>query len=102
MNIDIIEALTKVTSSIKGWVDNHKVERVDGKGLSTNDYTNSDKNKLSKIDDMPNDLVILDGKLYLAQDGVIIDNSAVTLPSGGGGGGSGGSVTLKNNYCGIR
>lgn len=95
--MDIMDALKQVTSSIKNWADDDKVQKVSGKGLSTNDYTNSDKNKLSKIDEMPNDLVILDGKLYLAQNGVIIDDSAVTLPSGGGGSGSSGSVALKNN-----
>ena len=94
--MEIMKAFERVTSAIKSWVDENKVTKIDGKGLSTNDYTDADKNKLDNIDGIPNDLVILDNKLYLAQDGVIIDDSAVTLPSGGGGSSSG-SVTLTNN-----
>lgn len=96
MDIDIMSALKKVTSSIKEWVDSNKVQKIDGKGLSTNDYTDVDKNKLDSINRIPNDLVVLDNKLYLAQNGVIMDDSAVSLPSGGGGSSSG-SVTLTNN-----
>lgn len=100
--MEILEALKQVTTSIKEWADDNKVAKVSGKGLSTNDYTTADKKKVSS---MPNDLVVFDGKLYLAQDGVPITDSAVTLPSGGGGGGSGGGgggggssaiITLKN------
>lgn len=91
--MEVLEALKQVTTSIKKWTDNTKVEKVSGKGLSTNDYTTADKNKVAG---MPNDLVIIDGKLYLAQDGVALDNSAVTLPSGGSGGGSSATITLKN------
>ena len=94
--MNVLDALRQVTTSIKSWVDDNKVQKISGKGLSTNDYTNEDKNKVNQIDNMPNDLVVLDGKLYLAQDGVIMDDSAVTLPSGGGGASSG-SVTLTNN-----
>lgn len=94
VKIDIMTALQKVTSSIKEWADDHKVEKVSGKGLSTNDYTTAEKNKVAEI---PNDLVILNGKLYLAQNGTTIDDSAVTLPAGGGsGGGSSATITLNN------
>lgn len=93
MDIDIFEALKRVTTSIKTWVDENKVEKVSGKGLSTNDYTTADKNKVSN---MANDLVVLDGKLYLAKDGVPLEDTAVTLPSGGTGGGSSAAVTLQN------
>lgn len=96
MSISIMDALKNVTTAIKNWADENKVQKISGKGLSTNDYTDADKNKLDNIDQIPNDLVVLGGKLYLAQDGVIMDDSAVTLPSGGGGGGTSGSVTLTN------
>lgn len=96
MSISVIEALRRATSAIKDWTDENKVQKISGKGLSTNDYTDADKSKLDTIDQIPNDLVVLNGKLYLAQDGVVIDESAVTLPSGGGGGGASGSVTLTN------
>ena len=92
--MDIMNALKKVTSEIKDWTDSNKVTKVNGKGLSTNDYTTADR---TKVQNMPNDLVILDGKLYLAQDGTPLNDSAVTLPSGGGGGGgSSATITLKN------
>lgn len=93
--MDIMKAFETVTSAIKSWVNDNKVAKIDGKGLSTNDYTDADKNKVDQINDIPNDLVVLDGKLFLAKDGVILDDSAVTLPSGGGS--SSGSVTLTNN-----
>ena len=79
--MNIMDALRQVTSSIKSWTDENKVQKVNGKGLSTNDYTNIDR---KKVEGIPNDLVILDGKLFLAQDGTPLTESAVTLPSGGG------------------
>lgn len=93
--MNLIDALREVTSSIKNWADENKVQKVSGKGLSSNDYTTADKNKVAAI---PNDLVVLDGKLYLAQDGVTLNDSAVTLPSGGGSGGGTSSdiITLVN------
>ena len=43
-----------------------------------------------------NGLTVIDGKLYLTENGVVASNG-VTLPQGGGSGGpSGGSVTLTN------
>lgn len=91
--MDVMSALRKITTSIKEWADENKVQKVNGKGLSTNDYTNVDKNK---VKNMPNNLLILDGKLYLAQDGIALNDSAVTLPSGGGTGGLSATITLKN------
>lgn len=96
MGISIIDALKQVTTSIKEWTDENKVTKISGKGLSTNDYTDADKDKLDNINQIPNDLVVLDNKLYLAQDGAIMDESAVTLPTGGGGGTSA-AITLTNN-----
>lgn len=94
--MDILSALKKVTESIKEWTTNNlnnKVDKVSNKGLSTNDYTTADKNKVANI---ANDLTILDGKLYLSQDGTLLTNG-VTLPAGGGGGsGSTAAITLVN------
>lgn len=42
--------LLYLVQKIKGWLSN-KVDKVDGKGLSTNDYTTAEKNKLSGISD---------------------------------------------------
>ena len=95
--MDIMNALRKVTSEISSWTNDKldkKVDKIGGKSLSTNDYTTTDKNKVAN---MPNDLVILDGKLFLAQDGTPIADSAVKLPEGGGGGGnSSANITLTN------
>ena len=51
-NADIAEEANIAQSKIDGLSDsfNAKVDKVDGKGLSTNDYTNDDKNKLTDIE----------------------------------------------------
>ena len=82
MNINMLDAFKEVVMAIKKWSDDDKVQKVDGKGLSTNDYTDEEKDKVAT---MPNDLVILNGELFLAHNGSIVKNSAVTLPSGGSG-----------------
>lgn len=91
--MELLQALKKTVESIKEWTDENKVSKVSGKGLSTNDYTTTDKNKVAN---MANDLVVIDSKLYLAQDGVPIESTAVALPSGGSGGGSSSAITLVN------
>lgn len=93
MDISIMDALRQTITAIKNWADENKVQKVSGKGLSTNDYTTAEKNKVAAI---PNDLVILDGKLYLAKDGTPMQDTAVTLPEGGGPEGTSGTITLKN------
>ena len=42
------DGLLYLVQKIKTWLNN-KVEKVDGKGLSTNDYTTTEKNKLAGI-----------------------------------------------------
>lgn len=41
---------TFVVQSKQNQINNNKVDKVPGKGLSTNDYTDADKNKLSKLE----------------------------------------------------
>ena len=48
--MNILDALKSTVSTIKSWVDENKVQKVSGKGLSTNDYTTDEKNKLSGIE----------------------------------------------------
>ena len=92
--MDVMSALRKTVTAIREYIDENKVQKISGKGLSTNDYTTADKNKVAG---MANDLIIVDGKLFLAQDGVPINDTAVILPAGGGsGGGSSATITLKN------
>ena len=84
--MEIMEALKVVTNQIKNWTDNKKADKKTVESISSA---------------MPNDLVVLDGKLYLAKDGTPFNDSMVTLPEGGGGGGGGGvgpspSITLNN------
>lgn len=47
---------TPTTTYVDAVVDN-KVDKVEGKGLSTNDYTNTEKNKLSGIEANANNYV---------------------------------------------
>ena len=94
--MEILEAFKKVTESVRDWTNeklNNKVDKVSNKGLSTNDYTTADKNRVTNI---PSDLTIIDGKLYLSQDGNLL-SPGVTLPSGGGGGGSSSAVITLTN-----
>lgn len=93
--MELINALKTITERIWKKTEeglNDKVSKIAGKSLSTNDYTTAEKNKVANI---PNDLVVLDGKLYLAQDGALLEDSAVTLPEGSGSG-SNNVITLTN------
>lgn len=48
----IIEALIQLRNDLRSWVAynlQHKIDKEEGKGLSTNDYTDADKNKLASI-----------------------------------------------------
>ena len=78
--MNILEALSTTVKAIKTWVDENKVDKVGGKGLSTHDYTTEEKNKVANI---PNDLVVIDGQLYLAQNGEPFMDSAIVLPESG-------------------
>lgn len=89
--IDVQNAIVSAVKQVHDWVDENKVQKISGKGLSTNDYTEADKLAVKKI---PTELAILDGKLYMTKDGELVSNG-VTLPSGGGGGSSA-TITLKN------
>lgn len=48
--MNIMSAFEKITLAIKSWVDENKVQKVSGQGLSTNDFTNDYKAKLDNID----------------------------------------------------
>ena len=48
--MDIMNALKKTVESVRDWTNEkleNKVEKVANKGLSTNDYTTVDKNKVN-------------------------------------------------------
>lgn len=94
--MEIIDALKKSIIAVRDWTDeklNEKVDKESNKGLSTNDYTTADKDRVNNI---PSDLTIIENKLYLSKNGELI-SAGVTLPSGGGGGGSTSSaITLVN------
>lgn len=47
--MEIMDALEYAVSTIKTWVNKTKVSKIDGKDLSTNDYTDSDKTKVDSI-----------------------------------------------------
>lgn len=79
--MQILDALRQVILAIVEWADENKVQKIDGKGLSTNDYTTEDK---TKVAGMANNLVVRENKLYLAQDETPLENTEVTLPASGG------------------
>lgn len=83
-----MDVLNAIVSSVRQVYDctekklNNKVDKIINKGLSTNDYTTEDKNKVNNI---ANGLKYIDGKIYLAKDGAEIPSSGVVIPSGEGG-----------------
>ena len=57
----IIEALVRLRNDLKLWVANNlrmKVDKEDGKGLSSNDYTTEEKTKLGKLSIDSNNLLV--------------------------------------------
>lgn len=63
----------------------NKVEKVDGKGLSTNDYTTDEKNKLAGIEAGANKFVLEDGAVSEAKiaAGAVSKSVSVTLTAAG-------------------
>lgn len=93
--MNIMDALKRTTENIWSKTKdglNNKVDKISGKSLSTNDYTETDRQAVSMI---PTELTLLDGKLYMSKNGTLL-SSGVTLPSGGSSGGGGASITLNN------
>ena len=100
MAIGIMDAFEQTTTSIRNWAENKlksgldkKVDKVQGKVLSDNNYSEDDKNKVNNI---PNNLIVIDRLLYLAKDNERILDSAIELPAGGGGGSGGGGSGSAN------
>ena len=58
MNLSITEAIVAAARAVKEWTNEHKVDKVAGKGLSTNDYTTAEKNKLEGIANNANNTTI--------------------------------------------
>jgi hypothetical protein len=75
--MEILDALRTVTEKIKEWSNKTKADK------DVVDSMSSDMTKLfNQLNQMPNDLVVREGKLYLAKDGTPIEDTAVTLPVG--------------------
>lgn len=90
-----MDALEETTAKIAAWTQDkltkgldNKVDKIQGKVLSDNNYSQDDKNKVAN---MPDKLVVIDNYLYLAQGDNPISGTQVKLPEGGGGGGGGGN-----------
>lgn len=75
--MDVLDAIQVAVEKVKQWVEETMVQKVSGKGLSTNDYTEYDKNKVENI---PDGLIIEDGTIYFAQNGQVVQDTAVKLP----------------------
>ena len=56
--LEEINTLSNVMHSLAGSLDNMKVDKVQGKGLSENDYTTAEKTKLSGIEENANNYVL--------------------------------------------
>lgn len=71
----VIGTASDILNAVKTWVNglmNNKVDKVSGKGLSTNDYTTAEKNKLSGI---------ASGAQVNVIETVKVNNSALTVSS---------------------
>ena len=95
--LSVMEALGYTTQRIMSWASeklDDKVNKDGNKKLTDENYSLVEKNKVGK---MATGLQVLDGKLYLTNDGGIIESTATALPSGGGSGsGSSAAITLIN------
>lgn len=100
-----MQALDKVTTDISTWTKDKlaagldkKVDKVNGKELSSNDYTTEDQ---LRVKNMATKLILEEGKLCLGNDSEEVISNWISLPSGGGGGSGSGSgsgstaVTLR-------
>lgn len=92
MAISIMKAFEQTATSIYNWTNDklktgleEKVDKVDGKDLSSNDYTTSDQ---LRVKNMATKLILDDGKLCLGNDNEEVVSNWISLPAGGGGGGS--------------
>ena len=59
--MDILSALRNVVTGIKSWVNKKledKVDKIEGKSLSTNDFTNVEKSKIANLGTMANKSVV--------------------------------------------
>ena len=100
MGLDLIEALRRTTVGIKDWSNeklSNKVDKVNGKQLTEQNYTLAEKNKVAN---MATGLTVIGDVLFLKTDDGYMSDAGVDLSQyGGGGGGSGPSgadVTVKN------
>lgn len=75
--------LLYVIQKIKTWLSN-KVDKVDGKSLSTNDYTTEEKNKLAGLSNytLPTASASVKGGIKIGA-GLVIDGDVVSTTGGG-------------------
>lgn len=75
--MDILQALKSSLEAMRAWTDENKVQKVSGKGLSTNDYTTEDKNK---VDSMAGAIAEVNDKItaIIAYKEVTISNFKIT------------------------
>lgn len=95
--VDNVAGIGRTVETVKGNADDiltlqeDKVDKVDGKGLSANDYTTTEKNKLGLIQEEANKTVIsnnltetVEGKALDATQGKVLDNKIgdlTTMPT---------------------
>lgn len=74
------DGLQEFWKKIKGFVSTNYVAKVEGKGLSTNDYTTDEKNKLASIESGAQVNVITGIKMEGAADNLNPSDKVVTIP----------------------
>lgn len=88
----VLWLITKIKNGLA-----EKVDKVDGKSLSTNDYTTSDKNKLSGIAEGAEANVQSDWNESTSTSDAFIKNKPTSLPADGGNADTIGGFTVEVN-----
>lgn len=84
MKMTVIEALVQLRDDIKLWVANNlrtKVDKEIGKGLSSNDYTDAEKEKVANAISADDDVVFVfdGGKAPTEEPEEVVEEPAETI-----------------------
>lgn len=92
-----VDGLTTLWSTIKTWTTEQFVKKETGKGLSANDYTTTEKEKLGRIADGAEVNVQSDWNVTDANSDAYIANKPNSLPANGGDADTVGGHTVEVN-----
>ncbi len=77
-----LEALVQLRNDIKTWVINNlgnKVDKITGKGLSTNDYTTQEKRQVKRLNNQLTDSRLILEDEYGIEYYITVDNATGQL-----------------------